>query len=263
MDERQKKLLEKLEKRSKKPEEITKTVEFVLKESLIKRLDELRKTIYMDENELVSKILDEYLPPLPPDDWSSEESTAYHEAGHAVIMYAQNQRVDYASIISDGETFGYVEGETLELIGLDKKYYNDESDIVEGYLKYYNEHTGKKYDNTPLAIEEDIESIKRILISNFAGGIAEKHFTGVDSEKGSEFDNTKSQVSTQHIFNDDYYSTEFGEFYGFLYAQAENYVYMNLDAIELIAKELLKKKKITGDELGNILKDRVLRKYIL
>jgi hypothetical protein len=239
------------------------TIELELPEGVVKRIQEQCKKLNKDENELVSFYLDGDLPQLPLDNWTCEEHTAYHEAGHAVIMFAQGEKIEYVSIEREGDVFGCVQGEGLILEGLGSKYFEEGSDVVEQFIKYYNDQTGGDYSNVPLATNEDLIKIKKAVVSYYAGGIAEQIHTDNDSRVGTGSDDLKSNLAIGTLFDDGFISREFGAFIDFLYAQAENYVYMNWESIEIVAEELLKKKRISREELKALIGDLVKRKLII
>lgn len=67
-------------------------ITFNLSEEHIKRLDEECKNRNQSRNTTLESILENHTRPLPRETWTTDHGTAYHEAGHAVIMIALGEK---------------------------------------------------------------------------------------------------------------------------------------------------------------------------
>ena len=152
------------------------------------------------------------------------ERTAYHEAGHAVMAYLLRHATKAVSIIPNhsDNSLGHREGHKTTMqpdIGLSGKNKN--------------------------RLEEKI-------MINLAGGIAAKILTGRRDHAGSSGD---YQSAVQYV---SYISLERKEqeaLLKWLCIRTENYLKYDWKAVEFLAAELLKRKKIKGKELETVMRD--------
>ena len=144
------------------------------------------------------------------------ESTAYHEAGHAVIHYLEDIPMEYVTIIPTEECLGQVKCEI---------------DINE-------------------VVDSGREKCEAEIMAVYAGGLAVKIAKGARYNKGVSTDNRIAQDIAMEICSD----KEINTFLRWLYIRTEEVLKMNWYMVEAIAKALLKKKQLSGDEVKEIIR---------
>ena len=149
------------------------------------------------------------------------ESTAYHEAGHAIMHVVRGVPMDLVTIVSNDDYNGVCR-------------WNHGPSIM---LTMNMGNTSRAYRE--LAIDS-------ILIS-LSGAAAEERFSGRYDKDGAEDDmNSAYNVAVYYSRNPDkYLSSKFGE--------ARKIIRDNWRQVDLVAKALLEQKTLTWDDVLNLL----------
>lgn len=152
------------------------------------------------------------------------EKTAYHEAGHAVVSYFLGRTFKYVTVIPDKDK------QTL------------------GHLRTWR---------LPKWLQPDIELTPRIkdkieteIMVKLAGHIAEKKFSKRNNHIGSSDDTNNATSLALYIGGDGKGTTLFLKW---IWYCAESQVNIRWENIITVAQTLLKKKKLTEKEVGEII----------
>lgn len=158
-------------------------------------------------------------PPSEDDKMLNTETLAYHEAAHAVIAIRLLKRVEYVTIEPSGEN-GDIWGHAS--IPFDE---GDDPGLV--------------------------EVIDQVMV-NFAGQVAEDIITGAnyrDSQIHSDADRENIATFVQFCMKD---QSEIDLFLAWTYERTKLYLINSWSWVEAVAKELLAKKTISGEEVQEI-----------
>lgn len=146
---------------------------------------------------------------------------------------------------------GYVEGDDHSL-----RFHSMDFSSDTQREKDYGEETVL----TPKVTLEAIAQIKKIIVSNFAGPVAEARAGGDRSYKGDASDSRHSLWMVENIFESD---GECEGYLNFLWEQTNHFVLCNWELIKIVAQELLERKKLTFDEVNSLIEGKIATKYIL
>lgn len=147
------------------------------------------------------------------------EATAYHEAGHAVASVRLERSISYVTIIPKGDSLGHVR-------------YRGRSNRSESSWR------GEGF-------------LTRDAITTLAGPLAERRYRGRGNHIGATSDyHTLSDTALHHLGNVEVANT------WLRYCQARAVALLNApgvwDQVEAVARELLARNALTGDEVRSV-----------
>ena len=169
-----------------------------------------------------------------------EEGTAYHEAGHAVLAYFFCSRIDLVTIVGDGKSRGRVVSQLPETMPDLERY--DADYVISAAGRLAHARHGAPHPKDPrygAAGDKQNERRQR-------------------RERRQEYD---SYPPVARWLNSGAIATDRMErsYYRYLDRVAENYVELLWPAIESVARQLLDRKTIQGDEAHEIIRDGLWR----
>jgi hypothetical protein len=160
---------------------------------------------------------------------SKLESTAHHEAGHAVACRHL------------GIPFEYVTVERNE----------EENSAGHVYMPFAENFDG----SMDVSEMQSIEIVKKLVVITHAGVIAQNKFTGVHDEIG--FSGDREEIYDYLIFlNDilnDGWTTGLREIDEPLFEESKKIVFQRWNEIETLARALIKEKTLSWEEVENCL----------
>lgn len=147
--------------------------------------------------------------------------TAYHEAGHVFAYYKLKIPFRYVTIIPNGKSYGHVE--------MDRRY-------------------SKPFDRMLHSEHIRLEHVINNLMKKCAGNTSNKIYNGKNDVSSSDTENIDEFLSFPGIV------AETGAFIKWIELETENMLKWNWKKVELIAKELLIKKKLKRKEIELLMK---------
>ena len=161
------------------------------------------------------------------DSQQTEESIAYHEAGHAVVSYLLRRRIRHVSTISEGDTLGHVSH------GKGINNFMPDCDTSQRTTK----------------------ECKREVMILFAGNIAECLLSNKDSlSVGSENDNDKAMSYLNYLCGRE---AELQPYIDDLHDCTKRKLQQYWTAVEALTRELLKLRYISGPLARKIIKETI------
>lgn len=154
-----------------------------------------------------------------------EESTAYHEAGHAVLTVFLGLSFQKVTIVPEGDSLGHQ---------LDRKYSKRFLEALDASLSPY--------------MLDRLEKIIKVLI---AGGIAQRIASGRSNHVGSRSDWDKAVILTSRIY--EISSPELPVYLRLKRMEAERMVQFRWKEIQTIKDALLCQKTMSSREVRDVL----------
>ena len=158
------------------------------------------------------------------------ESTAYHEAGHAVVGWDLHTQLTGVTIVASGDALGICQFHKRGNFHLDRSNY-----MVE---------------------DSDWRTFRRVVnvATRFLAGMeAEREFTGRYNYRGASSDyEWASEIC--HYFSRDDYGPEADAMIKWLRLRAKNIVQVRWAGVEALARQLLEAKTLKGREAEEVIR---------
>lgn len=156
--------------------------------------------------------------------------TAYHEAGHAVACYELRVKFKYLTIIQDEDR------NSLGHILINRFYENFKPDMQE--------------------VSNIRQRIEKIVMTDFAGVIAEKIYAGRHNWRGARSDTHEAVDMLDYLVSS---SKELTAYADWLMIRTEQMLSFNWYKVEALAEELMKHQKIGYRKAREIIGNVMLR----